>query len=381
MKWLLHYFSSASLFYCWLTLQLLTAPGHAREGDFLSVNGPCELMFPRDHGAHPGYRNEWWYYTGNLATPSGERYGFQLTFFRTQISPPGAEKDWPPNPSAWRTKQLFFAHAAFSDLENGRFYHDEKMARGALGLAGAEQREEITRVFLGTWSALLGPEEHRLQVSNGKFAFELFLRPTKPPAAHGLRGYSLKGKKPDSASCYYSFTRLETSGTLTINGKPITVRGTAWMDHEFSSAPLEADLSGWDWFSVQLANNTELMIYLIRNRRGGYSPSSSGTLVRSSGKTLHLSKKDFRVEVLDKWESPRSGALYPSRWRIRVFPIQLDLRVVPNLADQELITERTTNVTYWEGSVSVSGSLNEKAIAGVGYVEMTGYAKPFNLLQ
>jgi predicted secreted hydrolase len=381
MKRLVLYLSGIVFFVAASILLLCPLPGRAVDDEYLPVDGPCEFTFPRDHGAHPGYRVEWWYYTGNLATAKGERYGFQLTFFRTQISPPGAEKGWPQDRSAWRTNQLYFAHAACSAIDRKRFYHDEKMARGAVGLAGVEEEGRGARVFLGTWSALMGPEKHRLQAATDRFALDLSCRPLKPPVAHGIRGYSLKGKKPESASCYYSLPRLETTGALTIQGKSLSVQGTAWMDHEFSSAPLEDGLSGWDWFSIQLADNTELMIYLLRERGGDYSAASSGTFVDRSGRTYHLSKKDFEVDILDRRKSEPSGARYPSRWRIRALPLGLDLTVVSNMADQELITKRTTRVTYWEGSVSVRGRRKEKSVDGVGYVEMTGYAKPFQLLE
>jgi len=355
--------------------------GAAHDEEYLRVDGPCDFVFPRDHAAHPGYRVEWWYYTGNLTTEGGARYGFQLTFFRTQIVPSGQEEAGPVEKSAWRTRQFYFAHTALSAIDEARFYHDEKMARGAVGLSGVEQGQAGIRIFLGPWSVLMEPGRHQLKASTDQFGLDLRLSPAKPPVPHGIRGYSLKGNMPESASCYYSYTRLETSGTLNIDGESLPVRGTAWMDHEFSSAPLEDNLLGWDWFSIQLEDDTELMLYLLRAERDEYSGASSGTFIDPSGKSQHLVKKDFRVEVLDRWKSERSNALYPSRWRIRVFPKQLDLTVVPNMAHQELVTERTTRVTYWEGSVSVKGRLSEKPVGGVGYVEMTGYAKPFKLLE
>ncbi|MBW1708966.1 MAG: carotenoid 1,2-hydratase [Deltaproteobacteria bacterium] len=349
--------------------------------EYLKVTGPCRFQFPRDHGAHPGYLVEWWYYTGNLSDPAGKRYGFQLTFFRTQISPPGLESRWPDPASAWRTTQLFLAHAAISDLDASRFYFDQQMARGALGLAGAEQQGDDTRIFLGTWSALIKSGKHFLKARADNFEINFTLVPAKPLVAHGNEGHSLKGIKPESASCYYSFTRLETSGTLKIKGKPVKVRGTAWMDHEFSTAPLEPDVTGWDWFSLQLENNTELMIYLLRTSQGGYSSASSGTFVLPSARTRHLSVKDIQADILDHWKSPHTNGVYPSRWRIQIHPLKLDLILEPNLADQELITPETTQVNYWEGSVSVKGKIADKEIKGVGYIEMTGYANPFNLLK
>jgi predicted secreted hydrolase len=355
----------------------LSTPAYS--GDYRTVAGSCDFAFPGDHGSHPDFRTEWWYYTGNLSTPSGKRYAFQLTFFRTQIAEPGSEKTWPQNPSAWRTKDLFLAHSALSDPETKRFTFDERVARAGAGLAGVTQDNGVTRVFLGNWTTIMESGGHRLRAPAKEFSLDLFCKASKPLTAHGAGGYSLKGSKPGSASCYYSYTRLEAEGSITLHGATVPVRGTAWMDHEFSSAPLEDDLEGWDWFSLQFDDQTELMIYLLRQKTAGNSESSSGTFVKASGEAVRLSKNDFQVEVLEKWKSPRSGATYPSRWRIRVIPLNLSLSVVPNLSDQELITEKSTRVTYWEGSVSVSGRSGENPVKGIGYVEMTGYARAFNL--
>ncbi len=349
--------------------------------DYRSVTGPCNLTFPGDHGAHPGYRVEWWYYTGNLGAFSGERFGFQLTFFRLQPDPPGADRSWPDPPSAWRFQHLYLAHAAVSDLNRLRFTYDENIARGAVGLAGVTHGLGASRVFVGSWSAQISAAAHYLKANSNRFVLDLTCRPAKPPVLHGDRGYSRKGDRPEEASCYYSFTRLETSGTLTAEGKAFPVQGTSWMDHEFSTAPLAKGILGWDWFSIQLSNNVELMIYLLRQEQGGTHLASSGTLISRSGRSRHLTKDDFTVEVLDRWKSRRTGALYPSRWRIRVGPQDIELEVTSNLEDQELRTPRTTRIVYWEGSVSVAGSVAGKGVEGVGYVEMTGYAAPFTLLK
>ncbi len=348
---------------------------------YLQVTGPCGFKFPRDHGAHPGYRVEWWYYTGHVHSESGKRYGFQLTFFRVQISPPGSEKEWPERPSAWRTQQVFLAHAALSDLNEKRFYFDEHLARGALGLAGAVNRDDDIRVFVGSWSAVLGSEKHDLTAVTDRFSFDLQCRPLKPPVAHGDRGYSLKGSRKDNASCYYSFTRLDVKGRLIIGDEAFKVDGTAWMDHEYSTAPLEDEITGWDWFSLQLSDQTELMIYLLRLDKGGYHPASSGTLVNASGGARHLSIEDFKIEIVEKWKSPRTGAVYPCRWRFRIMPINMDLNVFSDLSDQELVTQKSTQVIYWEGSVSAKGSMAGNALEGKGYAEMTGYAASFDLLK
>ena len=347
---------------------------HAQEETYREITGPCNLEFPVDHGVHPGYRTEWWYYTGNLRSADDREYGFQLTFFRRQISPPGAEKTWPKPASAWRTQQIFIAHAALSDISGKRFHHAEQMSRGMPGLAGASQDDDVTAVYVKNWASRWEGNGHRLEAEADGFGFKLGLTSLKGPVLHGNGGYSRKGAAPESASCYYSLTRLEGDGEISLGGIPFSVHGTAWMDHEFSSAPLEPDLAGWDWFSLQLSDGSELMIYLLRRKDGSLHEVSSGTLVDGSGKVLHLGRNAFQVEPLAHWQSPRSGAAYPSGWQLRVASAQLDLNVHPRLADQELETPETTRITYWEGSVVASGKIGGKTVSGLGYVELTGYA-------
>lgn len=319
---------------------------------------------------------EWWYYTGNLVSDRGAPFGYLLTFFRYQGSPPGAEANWPPAPSAWRTSQIFFAHAAVLDIHGKRHLHDELAARSALGLAGAAQTQDTTTIFLRDWSAEIGASAHFLKAKAASFGFDLALTPLKGIVLHGTNGYSLKGSTPEKASCYYSLPRLLTDGILTIEGKEIRVRGESWMDHEFSSAPLEEDVVGWDWFALQLSDNTEIMLYFLRKKDGTSSAASSGTFVDASGKTGHLTGEAVSATVLSRWRSPRSGALYPAGWRVRIPGLNVELTVTPNMADQEMITPATTGVTYWEGSVFVSGTGKwGRPVTGRGYVELTGYAE------
>jgi predicted secreted hydrolase len=345
---------------------------------YLSVTGPCDLEFPKDHASHPGYRTEWWYYTGNLQSAAGNRYGFQLTFFRRRITPMGSEKKWPRPASAWRTSQIYLAHAALSDLGGKHHFYDQRMGRGALGIAGVTRDHDTVRIFVNKWSARIGPKVHHLKVISGKFSFDLDLAPLKPAAAHGNRGYSRKGSTPDRASCYYSLTRLETKGEVTLAGKKFAVKGLSWMDHEFSTAPLEPGLVGWDWFGLQLSDNTEIMIYLLRQKHGGWNSASSGTYVRSDGKTMHLSLHEFEATITDTWKSPNTGAVYPVRWRLRILTPDMNLFIAPNLEDQEMRTREGTGLIYWEGSVSVRGVKNGRRVNGQGYMELTGYAKPFD---
>lgn len=356
---------------------VLPTSGYSQE-QFRSVSGPCNFHFPRDHGPHQDFRTEWWYYTGRLESEQGHEFGFQLTFFRSRVTPPATVKHPPEPPSAWRTDQLYLAHAALTDIPGQDFFHAEQMARAALGMAGASREGDGTGIFLKHWYARIEPHIHKLSAETDDFSVQLTLKPAKPPVPHGNSGYSLKGRKKESASCYYSMTRLQATGSVFLQHEEYPVKGLAWMDHEFSSAPLEADLVGWDWFSLQFNDNTELMIYLLRQDDGEYSPASSGTFVEPAGQVQHLSREMIEVEVLEVWESPRSAAIYPAQWRIRIKPLDLELIVLPTLADQEMLTPESTRVTYWEGSVSANGSIEGNALHGVGYVELTGYAKKFD---
>ena len=369
----------------WVVLGLFLinpAAGHnvnaSDQSDFLSVTGPCNLGFPQDHRSHPGYRTEWWYYTGNLEAETGDRYGFQLTFFRSQMNTPADEKRWPRPPSAWRARQIYLGHAAITDISKKRHLQSEMMARGALGMAGVSQEAMDTLVFIKNWSARIETNQHLLKTVTDDFSYELTLKPAKPPVLHGQAGYSRKGSTPERASCYYSIPRLKTQGALTLDGKSIAVRGLSWMDHEFSTAPLEPGIIGWDWFSLQLSDQTEIMLFLLRTEEGHFSQASSGTFIDDSGNSRHLTKDDFRVDVLNSWKSPRSQAVYPVHWRLTVFPLAIQLTAKANLSDQEMHTRATTGVTYWEGSISINGSVGKHPIKGSGYVELTGYAQSFN---
>jgi len=356
-------------------------PGSARgetAAGFPAVKGPCSMVFPEDHGPHPAYRTEWWYYTGHVASADGRRFGYQWTVFRHRTAPGEVRAAWDVPPSAWRSHQVFLAHRAVSDLDRGRFVYAERILRGALGMAGARQIDGRTTVEAAGSSLTIGPRKHRLKGEGGGFAVDLALIPAKRPILHGRNGYSRKGSTPERASCYYSLTRLTTEGTLTIGGVTHRVRGLSWMDQEYSSAALEPGLRGWDWFGLQLSDQTELMIYLLRQADGGFSAASSGTFVAASGDHRHLRAQDMAVEILDDWKSPHSGATYPAGWRIRVDGLDLDLRVHPSLADQELQTPRSTGITYWEGSVSIRGTAAGRTVDGSGYAELTGYARPFD---
>jgi predicted secreted hydrolase len=220
-----------------------------------------------------------------------------------------------------------------------------------------------------------------LKAGGEDFSFSLVLKPAKGPVPHGINGYSRKGSTPERASCYYSFSRLETTGSVTVAGKSIPVQGVSWMDHEYSTAPLESGTVGWDWFSIQLSDKTEIMLFLLRTEGGGVNPASSGSYIDASGALRHLDYSYFEIDVMDTWKSKKSDATYPSRWRVNIPLLGIELNLVSNLPDQEMRTAGSTGATYWEGSVSVKGSKGGSPVDGNGYVEMTGYAGPMTALK
>jgi len=327
--------------------------------------------FPRDHGSHDIFRTEWWYYTGHLETAEGRRFGFELTFFRRGIEPDQIET----RPSRWSVDQLYLAHLAITDVTGRRFHFHDRISRAGLGKAGADATH--LHVWLDQWHAESSEQsgQHRLNAKADGIALSLTLDPAKPLVIHGERGISKKGAVAGQSSHYYSFTRLKTAGTLTIGTETFRVTGTSWMDHEFGSADLSPELVGWDWFSIHLADNRELMVYRLRRADGSSDPASSGTLVLADGHTQHLSASDIELTPLTTWTSPASKATYPQQWRVTIPSLNLSLQLTPLLADQEFRTSRSTQVTYWEGAVDVAGTERDQPVRGQGYIELTGYAE------
>jgi predicted secreted hydrolase len=263
------------------------------------------------------------------------------------------------------------AHFALSDIAAKKFTFRERINRGYNDKAGAATNRYL--VWNEDWKVEGDDQEHRISVNDRGTTLRIALTSLKPPVLHGENGHSQKGEGEGRASYYYSLTRMQTEGELTIDGKKEKIRGLSWMDHEFGSNQLGQDQVGWDWFSIQLDNQSELMLYLMRRKDGSVDPYSSGTLVSANG-TKHLALKDFRIEVLERWKSPKSGANYPMKWKVAIPSEQIELEINPTFSDQELITNRSTRVTYWEGAVGVKGTFRQSAVTGRGYVEMTGYA-------
>ncbi len=328
-----------------------------------------QYRFPQDHGTHDDFQTEWWYYTGHLRAANGNTFGYQLTFFRRAAAPETAAR----NPSRWTIRHLYFAHFAVTDEGGRRFHFSEKIARAGIGKAGADAGR--LAVWIEDWLVRADGEAHVLQAQAEGLALRLRLTPEKPPVIHGADGVSRKGAGPGESSHYYSFTRMRTDGTLTLGGTSLPVAGLSWMDHEFGSNQLGSEQVGWDWFSLQLADATELMVYQIRRRDGSVEPASGGTWIRADGAAVPLSRNAIVIDVLEHWQSRQSRGRYPGRWRISVPSVRLAVEVIPTVSDQELITRRSTQVTYWEGSVTVTGAREGRPVSGLGYAELTGYAK------
>jgi predicted secreted hydrolase len=334
--------------------------------DFRLALPGYEFQFPRDHGSHPDYRTEWWYYTGHLRTASGKRYGFEVTFFRVAMTAGESRV------SAWDLQQVMPAHFAITDVGAKQFRFYEKLNRGSAFTADAAEGK--LDVFNEGWRVTAKPDgSWHLVAAEGKDAIDLTLRSRKAPAVHGDNGVSVKAAGKGYASHYYSMTRLEVAGT--VNGERAT--GQAWMDHEFGSSALRENQQGWDWFSIQLDNDAELMLYIIRRTDGTPDVTSSGSLITSDGNVLPIRRDQMRVTPLSTWKSPKSGGAYPMGWRVEVPPFRINLTLQPLLKEQELVTKGSTRVTYWEGAVGATGSFGGVAVSGDGYVEMTGYDKAF----
>lgn len=312
----------------------------------------ARIEFPQDHGAHPEAPVEWWYYTGHLRETAGREHGFQLTFFRV--------------------RDVHLAHFAWTDAAGKRFLYEEKMHLALPGIASAAQgRLDVANE---DWSVTEARGEHRVRASGPAGRLELKLRPLKSPVVHGEAGLSRKGAGREEYSRYVSITRLEARGTLSDGKSARALSGTAWFDHEWGPGVLPAEAAGWDWFALQLDDGSELMLYRMRRADGAATPFSAGTFVPREGPPIAIAWKDVRLESTGVWRSPRSGARYPSGWKIAVASLGLSALIEPVLADQELLTPQSTGVTYWEGACRVLGSRAGRALTGRAYVELTGYA-------
>lgn len=344
-------------------------PGRAIDGvasdGFAAVTPGASLAFPRDHGAHPAFRTEWWYVTGWLETPDGGPLGFQVTFFRTR---PGLDE---ANPSAFAPRQVLFAHAALSDPAVGRLVHDQRIARQGFGLA--EARIGDADVVLDDWSLKRGADgRFRTTVKGADFDLDLVLTPAQPPLLQGQAGYSQKGPDPAQASYYYSLPQLSVSGTLRRRDRTHPVSGRAWMDREWSSTLLDASAVGWDWAGINLDDGGALTAFQVRDA-SGRAVWAGGSLRTADGAITRFAPGDVRFSTLRSWRSPRTGASYPVARGLEVATPQGRRRftLTALFDDQELDSRASGGPVYWEGAVTTEG--------GRGYLELTGYAAPLKM--
>ncbi|MCA9799242.1 MAG: carotenoid 1,2-hydratase [Cyanobacteria bacterium HKST-UBA04] len=352
-----------------------------------------------DHWAHKGFKTEWWYYTGHLFDEKqSRRFGYELTFFRIGTGLPGL----PDND--WALDDIYMVHFAVSDVTGKRFYHTQRLGRSGSDLSGASATQY--HVWVKDWFAkALETDDETTQwvrlkagsdTDTDAMAIDLTVNPAKPPVVHGVDGVSQKADCRGCASHYYSYSRLETTGTLRLNGQTYSVEGLSWMDHEFGSNQLTPQQSGWDWFSIQLDDGSELMLYVLRRQDGQWDDNASGTYIKPMSlaikpkssataasmpmPSVHLSRAEFSITKASSWTSPSTKGTYPMDWRIQVPSQGLDLRVRPFFKNQELEIPgigQYQGLAYWEGACQVSGTHNRKPVSGQAYVEMTGYAQPF----
>ncbi len=329
--------------------------GEDTEG-YLRAEAPRAFSFPQDHGPHPGFRNEWWYFTGNLESEDGRRFGYQVTFFNASL--PATETV--ASESAWHSERLWMAHAALTDAQGGEHYPLERFSRENPGLAGAVAAP--FHVWLENWQVTEGDNgEWELQVADDAFALNLALSPSKPPVLQGIEGLSQKSPEPGNASYYYSMTRIATRGTIALGGETFTVSGDSWLDREWSTSALGADQSGWDWFSLQFDDGQELMYYQLRTNSGVAHANSSGNWTDTAAQQTLITPAEIVLEELDTWTSP-SGVSYATAWNLRY--AGKTWRVEALLDDQWM----ALSIPYWEGAVDV---LDENGVrVGRGYLEM-----------
>ena len=319
---------------------------------------------------HRDFKTEWWYFTGNLRAADGRRFGYQVTFFRQGVRPP-----WKRDAAKSRfvVDDLKFGHFTVTDVKAGQFHFSQQLLRGAFGEAGFGDLQKKERLaWLGAWSLGTGDDgAMQLRANDGACALDLHLESAKPWALHGDAGLSTKAEVPGHASHYYSGTRMRSRGTLQIEGQQLAVEGESWFDHEWATNQLAPGQSGWDWFSVQLDDGTELMIYQLRKKDGSVDGASSGSFIAKDGSVRHLRLDELRLTPTKFWQSTKTRGRYPIGWRVEVPPLGIDLEVSTPVEAQELALDP---VAYWEGMIDVRGTNGGRAVRGHGYLELTGYA-------
>jgi predicted secreted hydrolase len=346
-------------------IRYLAAAGEDADG-FARALQPRAVEFPADHLPHPEFRTEWWYFTGNAAAADDRHYGFELTLFRIALTADAGSRE-----SALAASQVWMGNLAVTDTAGRRFQAAERLSRGAAGLAGATLSPggEV-EIAVEDWAITIDGDNAILRAADADFGIELRLRGIDAIVPQGRGGLDTKGPGAGNASFYFSAPRLAISGEIRSAGEPpVAVDGTAWMDREWSTSALSSELTGWDWFALQLDDGRNLMFYRLRSRDGGTSPYSSGSISAGDGRVTPLAADDVGLEPVREWTSPTSGVRYPVGWQLTIPSLDLELQISPRLDRQEL----DLSVRYWEGAVAVSGHAAATSVTGVGYLELAGY--------
>lgn len=347
-----------------------TAGTGVQEPGWATASPGWKYLFPRDHFTHPTFKTEWWYFTGNVMDAAGRRFGYQVTFFRHGLRPPSARAG---TTSHLLMNDLPFAHFALSDPAGNHFSFEQQIRRGSFGEAGYGKEGDALVAWNGDWKLALNPDgSFHCIASSSEASIDLELVSTKPWAMHGADGISQKAAGVGHASHYYSGTRLQSHGTVTVGGVAYQVKGESWFDHEWATNQLAPGQAGWNWLSIQLADGTELMLYQMRLKDGTADPASSGTFVARDGTCRHLTSAEFTLTPGTLWKSTKTKASYPVEWHASVPLLGVDLHVTTPMKEQEMALGA---IDYWEGMIDVRGTSQSKPVTGRGYLEMTGYAK------
>ncbi len=349
-------------------ITLSKAMSEANDTTYEKAIDKIKFIFPDDHGPHPGFKTEWWYFTGNLVSADNEKFGYQFTIFRTALNRDKSDRN-----SEWNSNQIYMAHFAVTDISDNEFYFEERFSREGNKLAGAQTVP--FKVWLEDWQITETGEgksydlpDLKITAKNEKAEINFMLKSLKPVILQGDSGLSRKGKQPGNASYYYSFTRLKTEGKIFLEGKEYNVNGYSWMDREWSTSALSEDQKGWDWFALQLDDSTEIMYYQMRKNDGSPDIYSKGVLIEKDGTSRKFKKEDVVLNVEEYWTSP-SGEKYPSGWRLKIPSGNIDLKITPAVKNQLM----NVSIRYWEGSVVIEGTKNNSKVTGRGYAELTGY--------
>lgn len=355
---------------CLLVCCLLSAGwvAVADSAEWLEASPTRSISFPRDHYVHDGFRTEWWYFVGNLQNSQGRRFGYQLTLFRRGVRPPGSAaaessfvRDW-----------FAFAHYAVSDLSGGDYWHDQTIVRGGFGEAAFPDDGQLVARIDEAVVERLKEEQWRISAITEAFSYDFTLTVERGPVLQGKAGYSQKAAGASQASMYYSIPRLRTEGTIRIGERVETVTGLSWLDREWASNQLAEDQAGWDWFSLQADDGSDLMLYQLRKKNGETDPFSKGLWWPADGEPEVVQWPDYQLEPLEWWQSDDGKTRYPVSWRVTIPEKQIEFEVRAALRDQEL---RLDPIRYWEGAVTFQGQRGDRAFGGRGYLEMTGYGE------